>query len=373
MQFSRSSVFVCRLVQAGWLSFLALYTIVFLATFLAGCGKKEEAPMEKPEPWFRVTHDKSVSGQPVVVLERGGTEPMTAKIAPHAGANLFSLVYQGKELLFCPETDKLAEFTGRSSGTPVLYPTPNRVAGGKFTFEGRTFDFGLNDGDRFLHALVRDVAWEYGVPHASENSASVTCWIDFAPGTGLYEKFDFDHRLSLLYELDDKGLKISYKVENRDSRQLPYGIALHPYFNFLGARESAILCVPAQWHMEAVNLMPTGKLEKLDGAPYDIRQPTPVPNLVLDDVYFGMRSENPAWIEYRQAGIRLELAASKEFTHMVVYIQPQNPFFCVENQTCSTDAHNLYARGLVEESNLLIVPAGGVKEGWVHYVVQPLK
>jgi aldose 1-epimerase len=368
----RSPVSISSYKAPGGVALFTLLIAIFLSTFHTGCGTKEEAPMEKPKPWFRVIHDKSISSQPVVVLERGGAKPMLAKIAPHAGANLFSLAYEGKELLYCPETNSLAGFTGTSSGTPVLYPTPNRVAGGKFTFEGRTFDFGLNDGDRFLHALVRDVAWEYGVPFASDSSASVTCWIDFAPGTELYGKFGFDHRLSLLYELDEKGLRISYKVENRDSRQLPYGIALHPYFNFLGERESAILCVPAQWHMEAVNLMPTGKLEKLDGAAFDIRQPTPVPNLVLDDVYFGMRSENPAWIEYRQAGIRLQLAASEEFTHMVVYIQPQNPFFCVENQTCSTDAHNLYARGLVEESNLLIVPAGEVREGWVHYIIEPL-
>ena len=230
---------------------------------------------------------------------------------------------------------------------------------------------GASSLSRAGHSI--SAAWEYVVPHASETSASVTCWIDFTPGTEQYEKFGFDHRLSLTYELDQKGLKISYKVENRDSRQLPYGIAVHPYFNFLGARESAILCVPAQWHMEAVNLMPTGKLEKLDGAAFDIRQPTPVPNLVLDDVYFGMRPENPAWIEYRQEGIRLQLAASEEFTHMVVYIQPQNAFFCVENQTCSTDAHNLYAQGLEEESNLQIVPAGGVREGWVHYILEQFK
>jgi aldose 1-epimerase len=58
---------------------------------------------------------------------------------------------------------------------------------------------------------------------------------------------------------------------------------------------------------------------------------------------------------------------------MVVYIQPQNPFFCVENQTCSTDAHNLHSRGLEEVSHLLFAPPGGASEGWVHYVLQPLR
>jgi aldose 1-epimerase len=125
--------------------------------------------------------------------------------------------------------------------------------------------------------------------------------------------------------------------------------------------------------MEAVNLMPTGKLEDLEGKPYDITSLTPVPELVLDDVYWGMTPDKPAWIEYRDAGIKVELAASREFTHMVVYIQPQNNFFCVENQTCSTDAHNLYAQGLVEESHLLLVPPRGVGEGWIHYRISPLR
>ncbi|MBW7998100.1 MAG: aldose 1-epimerase, partial [Candidatus Glassbacteria bacterium] len=163
------------------------------------------------------------------------------------------------------------------------------------------------------------------------------------------------------------GLKVQYRVENKGELTLPYGIALHPYFNFLGPRESAYLCVPARAHMEAVNLMPTGKLESLEGMPYDITSPTPVAELVLDDVYWGMRPGQPARIEYRQTGIRVELAASAEFTHMVVYIQPQNNFFCVENQTCSTDAHNLHAAGLVEESHLLFAAPGETSGGWIHY------
>ena len=354
-----------------------LWISVWLIFSISGCGKKEGGAMEmsaeKKPVAYQVTNDLDREGQHVVALERTGegARPLKAEIVVTAGANLISLNFDGRELLRGP--DSLAGFTGAAPGSPVLYPTPNRVAGGKFSYDGRTFDFGLNDGDRFLHGLVRAVPWDCEEPMADSDSAWVLTWIDFKPGTTLYEKFGFDHRLSLLYVLDSRGLRIHYRVENRDSRNLPYGIAFHPYFNFLGSRQSAVLCVPAQWHMEAVNLMPTGKLEPLDGAPFDIRQPTPVPDLVLDDVYFGMTPDKPAYIEYREAGIRLDMNSSAEFTHMVVYIQPQNNFFCVENQTCSTDAHNLYARGLVEQSHLLFAPAGGVSEGWVHYILGPLK
>jgi len=53
---------------------------------------------------------------------------------------------------------------------------------------------------------------------------------------------------------------------------------------------------------------------------------------------------------------------------MVVYTQ-QPAFFCVENQTCSTDAHNLYARGLKDISHLLTVRPGSKDTGWVHYLL----
>ena len=40
-------------------------------------------------------------------------------------------------------------------------------------------------------------------------------------------------------------------------------------------------------------------------------------------------------------------------------------WFCVEDQTCSTDAHNLYARGLKQESHLQIVEPGKTQSGWI--------
>lgn len=352
-------------VLAGLL--LGAATVAGLTT--TGCTRNGEEKMPTSQSLYSAETVHS-GGKTVVLLGRGGEYPLEVKICPAAGANMFSMVYDGRELLHGPEN--MAEFEGGSRGTPVLYPAPNRVAGGKFSFEGRSFDWGTNDKDRFLHALVRDLPWRFEIGPADEHGVSVECWLDFAPGTELYEKFPFEHRLSLIYSLGEQGVMVRYRVQNLGERTLPYGFALHPYFNFLGSRESAILCVPAQAHMEAVDLMPTGRLEPLGGMAYDITAPIPVPELVLDDVYWGMRPGQPAWIEYREVGIRVELASSVEFTHMVVYIQPRNNFFCVENQTCSTDAHNLYARGLVKESNLLLAQAGETSEGWIHYRISSL-
>jgi len=369
MQFSLSGLTFRSPAEDRRKLLFVLGIILFLVVLCLGCAEKEEPVMARQSYSCRIDTDAE-SGQKIVVLQREGPHPLVAKIAPGAGANLFSLVYEGKELIYGPRS--LVEFDGSRPGTPVLYPTPNRVAGGKFSYGGRTFDFGINEKDRFIHGLVRSVPWEYEEPTADDNSARVLVYLDFSPGGRLYEKFGFDHRLSLLYELDEKGLRISYKVENRDSLELPYGFALHPYFNYLGPRRTVWLCVPAEAHMEAVDLMPTGKLEKLEGSPYDLTRPRPLAELVLDEVYYGMKPAEPAYFEYREAGIKFTLAASEEFTHMVVYVQPQNDFFCVENQTCSTDAHNLHARGLVDVAHLLVAPPGGESQGWVHYIIEPL-
>jgi aldose 1-epimerase len=42
----------------------------------------------------------------------------------------------------------------------------------------------------------------------------------------------------------------------------------------------------------------------------------------------------------------------------VVYTPPPAPFFCVENQSCSTNAHNLHNEGLVAEASLSILNPG---------------
>ncbi|MBW7997227.1 MAG: hypothetical protein FVQ81_11790, partial [Candidatus Glassbacteria bacterium] len=169
----------------------------------AGWAQSEESQMSEIEPVYSA-EEVQIDGVTVLELNRGGDHPLRARIAPGAGANLYSLVYDGYELLRGPE--KLAEFEGNAPGNPVLYPTPNRVAGGRFSFEGRSFDFGLNDGDRFLHGLVRSVPWQSEIGPVDEDGVSVECWVDFAPGTGLYELFGFEHRLSLVYSLDEQGL-----------------------------------------------------------------------------------------------------------------------------------------------------------------------
>ena len=73
-------------------------------------------------------------------------------------------------------------------------------------------------------------------------------------------------------------------------------------------------------------------------------------------------------IDFRSTQRKVTLKASDEFTHLVVWTPDRN-CFGIENQTCSTDAHNLAANGKVNEAHLQVCEPGKKMSGWVEYQI----
>jgi aldose 1-epimerase len=302
------------------------------------------------------------SGWEVYTLKQADT---TVRIVPAAGANVFSIVVSGVEYLRTPE--ELAQLRGVAFGNPILYPTPNRVRGAQFSFAGRTYNFPANSRGNFIHGLVHSEAWQVAGTDATETAALIVCELDFAPGSRPYELFPHEHRLRMTVQVQSGHVRWTYEVDNRRGNEpLPFGLAYHPYFVYQGAREQAYLRVPAAHLMESIEQLPTGRLLELEGHPLDARQGVSLAGFVVDDVYAGMQSAHPTEVDFRDVRRRITLSASDDFTHLVVYT-PQRPYFCVENQTCSTDAHNLAAADKNEVAHLQVCPAGEVRSGWTQY------
>ena len=98
-----------------------------------------------------------------------------ARIAPEAGANLFSFTFGGQELLLQPAA--LADLMQQRSGMPVLFPTPNRVRDAQMAFEGRQFRFEANNQNNFIHGLVRRRPWKVvGSPGGRRRSRRRRRW-----------------------------------------------------------------------------------------------------------------------------------------------------------------------------------------------------
>jgi aldose 1-epimerase len=307
------------------------------------------------------------SGQQVAILRSGdpggGAPDLEARVAPHAGANLYWLAAGGEQLL--EQAPSLTDLAQAPAGTPIMYPSPNRVRDSVFVFEGGRYQFEPNSGPNFIHGLVRRRPWQMDQPCSGADQASVTTWIDWEQDQPDFPSFPVRHRLTVKYTVRQGGLTIEYAVANRGPGRLPFGFGLHPWFRIPGDRAAVRVKVPFSQRMEAEDRLPTGRLLPVAGTPFDLRRPTSLEALDLDDVYTdpGAGAGAPAWCEWRDRGVRLSLGASAEFTHLVVYTPAGKPVFCLENQTCSTDAHNMHARGQVAQAHLLIVEPGATACG----------
>ena len=331
-------------------------------TVPAAAGAQPAAP-------FSATVEKdAATGWGIVVLRHQDADALRhleARIAPEAGANMFSVKFGGQELLFQPA--KLGDLAQQRTGMPIMFPMVNRVRDARMVFEGRTFTFEPNNQRNFIHGLARRRPWRAEPPRATATEASAALALDWDESQPEFARFPIKHRITVTYTLRRGALRIDYLVENRDGGRLPYAFGLHPYFRVPGARRDVSISAPLGERMEAVEMLPTGKLLPVTGTAHDLRRPRSLETLDLDDVYFGMTPARRAFFRFRDSGIEVGLRASRELTHLVVFTPWDRPVFAIENQTSSTDAHNLWNQGKKRESHLMIVEPNGKSSGFVSW------
>lgn len=312
-----------------------------------------------------VSIDKDVStGWDIYTLQQGETR---VRVAPSAGANAFSVVHRGTEYLRVP--DDLSNLPGVGFGNPILYPMPNRVRGAKFSFEGKDFEFPQNGRGNFIHGLVHSQAFEVESFRADAEHAAVTCRLKFEPGSQPYQQFPLRHDFRITISVREGAVRWSYEVDNREGdANVPFGVGFHPYVIYQKSREQTFLHAPATHLMESTDQLPSGELVELGGHRLDARSPRSLDGFQSDDVFFGMTPDKPAQVQFRDVDHSITFRASAEFTHLVVWT-PDQPYFGIENQTCSTDAHNLAAQGKNEVAHLQVCPPGSTMSGSVEYVL----
>jgi len=290
-----------------------------------------------------------------------------ARISLRYGANLCRYTYKGLNIIdYDPALLKTSDFTG----TPVLYPTPNRVENGVFIFNGKVYEQVKRGRHIFEHGLVYDEEWNLVKLRATEKEALLSAQITWTIDSPLFEAFPFPHSLTLTFRLIDGAIDITYDIFNYGSEEIPFGFGLHPYFQKLSGEEKTMLTLPVEYVMEATEaLLPTGKILQVSGTAFDLNHPTAIGELDLDHVFLRAADDTPATIHYTEQGFKVNVHATNDFSHFVIYSPAGTPYFCVETQTCSTNAHNLYHRGLREISGLMMAAPGEHKTGRVRYTI----
>ena len=245
------------------------------------------------------------------------------------GMTVVSLKYRGTETI---EADPERKARGVTYGIPLLFPTPNRVRNGSYDFGGRRIK-----GE--MHGTLRHA--RFSVVEKSEEK--ITAEVSFS---SLGEIFPYEGKFMLCLSISGHSVIWEFLISNEGDESCAFGLALHPFFI---KREGMSFSSTLEYRMEAdEGLLPTGEFEATDyGRTRDVSE------MDTDTVFF---SANAITSTLSSPLYEIEIEGSADFDHVVVFTSPDRSFICVEPQTCSTDAHNIYARGLKKESGLIVVP-----------------
>lgn len=279
-------------------------------------------------------------------------------------------------------------------GQPILFPFPNRVRDGVYTFEGTTHSMekllatGWDRGaGQAIHGLVADKAWTVEDSEADDSEAYIRCSLQLDAFPDIVEQYPYPCRLTVTYILSEGVLEMRTEVVNTGTKTLPMGFGIHPWFAAAlrpglsmpeglkkisnESRVAALVHVPANSIWELEKLMPTGKVVPVEqaGTQFDLREFAPLADHFFDHVFTGVIRRSDGWSEGglrdTETGLEMYIAADSAFREWVLYAPKTLPVIALEPYTCTTDAVNLQPKGI--DAGLIALPAGQTWRGDIRF------
>jgi len=153
----------------------------------------------------------------------------------------------------------------------------NRIADGRFTLDGKTYQLATNDGQNHLHGGVEGFDRKnWGMdPFVTENSAGVVMTLTSPDGDQGYPG-ELEVRVS--YELTNDN-ELDMRFSATTDKPTVVNLTQHSYFNLAGQGDvlghelmiNAGFITPVR-----EGLIPTGELRPVDGGPFDFRVAKPI-------------------------------------------------------------------------------------------------
>jgi aldose 1-epimerase len=152
----------------------------------------------------------------------------------------------------------------------------NRIAGGRFVLDGKTYELAHNDGPNSLHGGTR--GFDKRIWHAQvlQSATAVALRLTYFSAAG-EEGYPGELTAHVTYRLqDDDRLAIDYEATT--SAPTPINLANHAYFNLSGDPHRSILdhvltIRASRFTPVGARLIPTGELRPVDKTSFDFRTP----------------------------------------------------------------------------------------------------
>lgn len=305
-----------------------------------------------------------------------------ARIAPGLGFNCFRFEAclpsgQVVSLLNAPDDFVSGRYQIGRYGNPILFPYPNRIAGGKFEWGGREFHLTnervlFDESGNAIHGLCLDRSWR--IMDQSESSVTGVFRLSVDAPERLM-CWPADAEIQIRYEVKGTSLLSQIRAFNPDTKPLPWGFGTHAYFNLplvtTSRKDACSISIPSETLLVLENCLPTGKRAPADSEK-SLRKGRRLEGLKADDVYSALIPDGDAIVcrvDDVDARVRFEQKCSTDFREIVVFTPWWSSTVCMEPYTCMTNAINLPQAGL--DAGLRILQPGQQWAGFIDLHVFP--
>lgn len=136
-----------------------------------------------------------------------------------SGAELISIQYNGKEMLF--QGVKVLDSNGNiywKRQAPILFPIVGQLKNSQTQIDGEIYEMSQ-------HGFARDMDFE----EISKTENKHHYMLKYNEGT--LKKYPYKFELHVIYEIIGDTLTVTYKVKNIDDKTICFGLGGHPAFN----------------------------------------------------------------------------------------------------------------------------------------------
>lgn len=154
----------------------------------------------------------------------------------------------------------------------------NRIAGGTFTLEGKSYNLARNNGENHLHGGLKGfdkVLWE-----ASEFADDKGAGINLTYiSHDMEEGYPGHVKTRVTFTLDRES-QVCIDYEATTDKPTPINLTHHAYFNLGGGAlkiyDHELIIQADRYLVSDAGLIPTGEIRSVDGSPLDFRTPKPI-------------------------------------------------------------------------------------------------
>jgi aldose 1-epimerase len=223
---------------------------------------------------------KIIDGKPVHLFTLTNKQGAKAMITNYGG-RLVSLFMPDKSGKLIDIVAGFSSVKGYQQSTEPYFGATigrygNRIAKGKFTLDGKSYQLFINNGSNTLHGGKKgyqDVVWE------ARQADHETLELSYL-SKDMEEGFPGNLAIKVIYTLtDDNALKISY--EAKTDKNTVVNLTNHAFFNLNGEDSGTILNHRLQIKADLYTpidstFIPTGKLAAVKGTPFDFTRPVSI-------------------------------------------------------------------------------------------------